>query len=98
MSQNSYLREFCVQVSQIVFVADLTVLRLITTVWAKMSQNSQLYELCAQLSQIVFLADLIVLWLITTVSLKRLTHLKTKFVILVKRNRGDMGFLTYFLI
>ena len=35
MSQNSYLREFCAQVSQIVFLADLTVLRLITTVWAK---------------------------------------------------------------
>ena len=25
MSQNSYLREFCAQVSQIVFLADLTV-------------------------------------------------------------------------
>ena len=32
MSQNSYLREFCAQVSQLVFLADLTVLRLITTV------------------------------------------------------------------
>ena len=32
--------EFCAQVSQIVFLADLTVLRLITIVWAKMSQNS----------------------------------------------------------
>ena len=59
MSQNSYLREFCAQVSQIVFLADLTVLRLITTVWAKMytkihiSANS-----CAQVSQIVFLSDL----------------------------------------
>ena len=40
MSRNSYLREFTAQVSQIVFQADLTVLRLITTVWAKMSQNS----------------------------------------------------------
>ena len=33
--ENSYLRKFCAQVSQIVFLADLTVLRLITTVWAK---------------------------------------------------------------
>ena len=39
MSQNLYLREFYAQVSQIVFFTDLTVLRLITTVWAKMSQN-----------------------------------------------------------
>ena len=31
-SKNSYLREFCEQVSQIVFFADLTVLQLITTV------------------------------------------------------------------
>ena len=30
MSQNSYLREFCAQVSQIVFLADLTVLWLVT--------------------------------------------------------------------
>ena len=54
MSQNSYLREFCVQVSQIVFLTDLTVLRLISTVWAKMSQNSYLRQFCAQVSQIVF--------------------------------------------
>ena len=32
MSQNSYLREFCAQVSKIVFQADLAVLLLITTV------------------------------------------------------------------
>ena len=31
MSQNSYLREFCAQLSQIVFQADLTVLRLVRT-------------------------------------------------------------------
>ena len=31
-SKNSYLREFCEQVSQIVFFADLTVLQLVTTV------------------------------------------------------------------
>ena len=32
ISKNSYLREFCEQVSQIVFFADLTVLQLITNV------------------------------------------------------------------
>ena len=39
MSQNSYLREFCAQLSQIVFLADFTVLRLISTVCTKMSQK-----------------------------------------------------------
>ena len=53
MSQNSYLREFCAQVSQIVFLADLTVLRFFITLIAKMSQNSYLREFCAQVSQIV---------------------------------------------
>ena len=67
MSQNSYLREFCAQVSQIVFLADLTFLRLITTVWKKLSPNSYLPEFCAQVSQIVLLADLTVLRLNTTV-------------------------------
>ena len=38
------------QVSLIVFLVDLTVLRLITTVWAKMSQNSYLREFCELLS------------------------------------------------
>ena len=32
LSQNSYLHELCAQISQIHFFADLTVLRLITTV------------------------------------------------------------------
>ena len=32
ISKNSYLREFCEQVSQIVLFADLTVLQLVTTV------------------------------------------------------------------
>ena len=62
-----YVREIPAQVSNIVFLAVLTVLRLFTTVWAKMSQNSYLREFCAQVSQIVFLADLNVLRLITTV-------------------------------
>ena len=39
-TQSSYLREFCALIPQIVFLADLTVLRLIKTVWAKMSKNS----------------------------------------------------------
>ena len=67
MSQNSYLREYCAQVSQIVFLADFTVLGLFTTAWGKLSQNSFLHEFCAQVSQIVFVADLIVLRLFTTV-------------------------------
>ena len=58
MSQNSYLREFCAQVSQIVFLADLTVLRLIRTVWVKKLQNAYLCEFCAQVSKIVYLAHL----------------------------------------
>ena len=61
MSKKSDLREFCVQVSQLVFLADLTILRLNTTVWAKMSQNSYLREFCAKVSRNVFLADLTVL-------------------------------------
>ena len=35
MSQNSYLHELCAQISEIVFLAELTVLRLTTTVRAK---------------------------------------------------------------
>ena len=58
MSQNSYLHELCAHLSQIVFLADLTFLQLITTVWTKMSENWYLCEFCAQVSQIVFLADL----------------------------------------
>ena len=67
MSQNSYLREFCAQVSQIVFLADLTVLRPFTTVWANLSQNSYLHELCEHVSKIGLVADYIVSRLITTV-------------------------------
>ena len=81
MSQNSFLREFCAQVSQSVFLGYLTVLRLFATVWAKSSQNSFLHEFCAQVSQIVFLADLIVLLLITTVWEKsHKTHISASFV------------------
>ena len=35
MWKDSYLREFIAQISQSVFLADLTVLRIITTVWEK---------------------------------------------------------------
>ena len=38
MSQNSYLREFCAQVSHVVFLVDLTVLQLITTVWTTVTK------------------------------------------------------------
>ena len=65
-----YLLKFCEQVSQIVSSADLTILRLITTVWAKMSQNSYLLEFCEQVSEFLFLALLTFLRLITTVSAK----------------------------
>ena len=40
MSEKSYRRKFSAQVSQIVFLAKLTVSRLITTVWREMSENS----------------------------------------------------------
>ena len=55
MSKNSNLREFFAQVSKIVLQTDLAVLRLITTVWAKLSQNSYLRKFCAQVSQIVLI-------------------------------------------
>ena len=61
-----YLRYFSAQVSQIVFLAYLTVLRLITTVWPNLSENSYLHHFSAQVSQIVFFAYLTVLQLITT--------------------------------
>ena len=67
MSDNSYLRDFSAQVSQIVFLAYLTVLRFITTVWLEISENSYLRDFSAQVSQIVFLAYLTVLPLITAV-------------------------------
>ena len=67
MSQISYLCEFSAQVSQIAFLADLNVLRLIKTVWPKISEISYLSEFSAQVSEIVFLVDLTVLRFITTV-------------------------------
>ena len=55
MSENSYLRHFNAQVSQIVFLPYLNVLRLITTVWPEMSENSYICDFNAQVSQIVFI-------------------------------------------
>ena len=67
MSQNSYLREFCAQVSHVVFLVDLTVLRFFTTVWGKMSQNLFLPQFIEQVSQIVFLAYFTVLGFFTII-------------------------------
>ena len=67
MSENSYLHHFSAQVSQIVFLAYLTVLQLVTTLWLEMSENSYLRHFSAQVSQSVFLAYLTVLRLNTTV-------------------------------
>ena len=55
MSENSYLRHFSALVEQIVFLAYLTILRLITTVWPEISKNSYLRQFSAQKSQSVFL-------------------------------------------
>ena len=40
MSEISYLRDITANVSQSVFLAYLTVLRLITTLWPEISENS----------------------------------------------------------
>ena len=55
MSENSNLRHFNAQVSQIVFLPFMTVLKLITTVWPDISENSYLCFFTAQVTQIVFL-------------------------------------------
>ena len=49
MSENSYLRHFSAQVSQVAFLAYLTNLRFITTVWLEMSENSYLRRFSEQL-------------------------------------------------
>ena len=56
MSESTYLSDFNAQVSKIVFLAYLTVSRLITTVWRELLENSFFFEFSAQVSQIVFLA------------------------------------------
>ena len=67
MSKNLHHEKFSAQVSQIVFLAELNVLLLITTVRAKTSENSYIRDLNGQVSQIVFLTHLTVLRLFTTV-------------------------------
>ena len=67
MSKISSFRHFSAQVSQIVLLAYLTNLQLITIVWPVMSENSYLRHFSAQRSQIVFLAYLTVLRLIAFV-------------------------------
>ena len=70
MLENSYLRDFGAKVSQIVFLAYLSVVRLIKTVWHEMLENSYLRNFSAQVSQTVFLAYLTVSRDITTVWLE----------------------------
>ena len=55
MSENLFLHHFSAQVSQIVLLAYLTILRLITTVWPEMLEKSYIHHLSAKVSQIVFL-------------------------------------------
>ena len=61
MSENSFLRHFSAQVSQIVFKGYLTALTLNTTVWVEIWENSYLSDFSAEVSQIAFLAYLTVL-------------------------------------
>ena len=56
MTENFYIRDFSAQVSQIVFLAYLTALPLITNVWLELSENSNLCDFSARVSQLVFLA------------------------------------------
>ena len=67
MSQNSYLREFSAQVSQIVFQAYLTVLRLIITDEQKCRKTHISTSFLRKCQKTVFITVLIVLRLITTV-------------------------------
>ena len=70
MSENSYLRHFSAEVSQIVFLANFTVSGLLSTIWAEMSEDSYLRHFSAQISQIMFLASLTVLRLLQLYELK----------------------------
>ena len=76
MLENSYLLEFSAQVSQIVFLTDLTVLRLITTVGNKISENSYLLHFNEQVSQIVYLVDLTVFSAYYNCMIKKFSKLK----------------------
>ena len=66
MTQNSYLRHFSAQVTQIVFLVYWPLSKLIITVWVEISENSYLRDFSAEVSQIVFLAYFTVSWFITT--------------------------------
>ena len=79
-SENSYLRGFCAQVSQLVFLADLTFFRLLLR-YEQKCEDSYLREFCAQVLQIVCLADLTVLRIITTVWEKNFTKLISPLVL-----------------
>ena len=61
---------FSAQVSQTVYLADLTILRIITTVLPKTTKISYLREINPQVSQIVFLAGLTVYSLLQLYELK----------------------------
>ena len=54
MWENSFLHYFSAQVSQFVFLAYLTVLRLFTTVWPEISENSYLHDFSAQVPHKAF--------------------------------------------
>ena len=83
MSEISYFREFSAQISQIVFLAYLTVSRLVTIVWPEMNKNTYLRKISARVPQNV---------------LKRSNKLRKEFVILVHWIRGDMSYLTFQVI
>ena len=67
MTEKSYLRDFSAQLSQILFLASLTALPLITTVWVEISENSYLCDFSAQVLQTVISVSLTVLRLFTKV-------------------------------
>ena len=70
MSENSYLHEFCAQVSQIVFLADLIVFAAYYNCMSENVTKHKLHDFCAEVSQMVFLDDLTFLQLFTTVLAK----------------------------
>ena len=87
--KDSYLSEFCAQVSKIEFLAELTVLSACYEMYEQeMSQNSHLREFCAQVSQIVFLVDLNVLRLITNCMSRNITKLKSSHSSVLKYQRS----------
>ena len=94
MSQNSYLREFCAQVSQIVFLADLTNLRLNNCMSKNVTKLISPRVLCTSM----FLADLTVLRLITTVWEKNVTKLISPRVLCTSLPNRVRWFEFYFFL